>query len=415
MGIVVISEALLRRVTATDGRILRDRVLSGFCVRLNARKRTFLVATSVRGRQFRMMLGYWPLMSVDEARSQALEVLRKCRAGERPMRPQVAEVPTLWEAVKAYQVAKKIRQSSIKRYDSMWRTHFGAWLQFPVTALESGEIRDTCRVISQSCGAAVVEFCRGAVGALVRYVNAVHALKLESPFTRLAAAGLLPERAKPRARVLQEADLPAWRAAIDKLNERQRDYLLLALYTGLRRTECRELQRQHVDLTTGVLVVPMTKNGKAHTLPITPLMREILERRCEGLEPGAELFGGVSADHVSRSAMVVGAPRFMLHDLRKMLATVGQKMGISDAGMRRILNHTPARADVLHRHYVALNAEDVREPLVAVQEALIARMAGNVGEPIEFVLTVREEIAEMRALGSDPTTPGGVAPCTPIV
>jgi hypothetical protein len=43
VGIVVISEALLRRVSAT-----------------NARKRTVLVATSVRGRQFRMMLGYWP-------------------------------------------------------------------------------------------------------------------------------------------------------------------------------------------------------------------------------------------------------------------------------------------------------------------------------------------------------------------
>ncbi len=374
MAIVVISEALLRRVTATDGRILRDRVLSGFCVRLNARKRTFLVATSVRGRQFRMMLGYWPLMSVDEARAQALEVLRKCRAGERPMRPQVEELPTLWEAVRAYQVAKKIRASSIKRYDSMWRTHFGPFLNVPVTALNSGDIRDTCRRLSQRCGAAVVEFCRGAVGALVRYVNAVHGLNLESPFTRLAAAGLLPDRAKPRARVLQEADLPAWRGAIEKLNEKQRDFLLLALYTGLRRTECRELQRQHVDLATGVLIVPMTKNGKAHTLPITPLMREILERRCEGLEPEQELFARVSAEHLARAAMVVGAPRFMLHDLRKMLATVGQKLGISDAVLRRILNHTPARADVLHRHYVALSAEDVREPLRAVQARLVELM-----------------------------------------
>ena len=56
--IVLISEALLQRsTTATDGRILRDRFLQGFCVRLNKRKRTFLIATSVRGKQFRMMLG----------------------------------------------------------------------------------------------------------------------------------------------------------------------------------------------------------------------------------------------------------------------------------------------------------------------------------------------------------------------
>lgn len=53
----MISESLLHRSTATDERILRDRVSSGFGVRLNPRKRTSLIATDVAGRQFRMMLG----------------------------------------------------------------------------------------------------------------------------------------------------------------------------------------------------------------------------------------------------------------------------------------------------------------------------------------------------------------------
>ena len=47
--IVMISESLLRRSTASDGRILRDRVLSGFGGRLNAEKRNFLMATGVTG------------------------------------------------------------------------------------------------------------------------------------------------------------------------------------------------------------------------------------------------------------------------------------------------------------------------------------------------------------------------------
>lgn len=64
-------------------------------------------------------------------------------------------------------------------------------------------------------------------------------------------------------------------------------------------------------------------------MPITPLMREILERRCLGLAPDAELFKGVSAENVHSMAMRLGSPRFMLHDLRKMLATVGEKLGIS--------------------------------------------------------------------------------------
>ena len=56
MPIVLISESLLLKTTARDGRILRDRVLCGFIDKLNARRRTFRVATSVVGKQFRMPL-----------------------------------------------------------------------------------------------------------------------------------------------------------------------------------------------------------------------------------------------------------------------------------------------------------------------------------------------------------------------
>ena len=84
MPIVLITESLLLKSSARDGRVLRDRMLSGFCVRMNARSRTFRVATSVAGEQFRLTLGHWPLMSVEEARGLAMEVLRECRAGRTP-------------------------------------------------------------------------------------------------------------------------------------------------------------------------------------------------------------------------------------------------------------------------------------------------------------------------------------------
>ncbi len=74
--IITLTEALLERLTATDGRILRDRLLCGFAVRANKRRRTFLIATSVKGRQVRMMLDYWPLMNVGNAHSRTMQVLR---------------------------------------------------------------------------------------------------------------------------------------------------------------------------------------------------------------------------------------------------------------------------------------------------------------------------------------------------
>lgn len=50
--------------------------------------------------------------------------------------------------------------------------------------------------------------------------------------------GLMPDRVQPRARLLQEIDLLARRAAVDQFGELQRDFLLLSLYKGLCRNEC---------------------------------------------------------------------------------------------------------------------------------------------------------------------------------
>ena len=58
------------------------------------------------------------------------------------------------------------------------------------------------------------------------------------------------------------------------------------------------------------------------------------------------------------------------------MATVGEKLGLGDAVLRRILNHTAPKSDVLHRHYVGLSTGDVAGAMVGIQEALVGLM-GN--------------------------------------
>jgi hypothetical protein len=57
----------------------------------------------------------------------------------------------------------------------------------------------------------------------------------------------------------------------------------------------------------------------------------------------------------------------MLHDLRKLVATVGEKLGIGKAVLRRILNHTAPKSEVLQRYDVGLGVSDVREGLERIQ------------------------------------------------
>jgi len=369
MPIVMISESLLLRDGLKPGMILRDRVLCGFCLKVGARTKTFLVATSVRGKQFRHTLGRWPLLSVEEARDRAMALLRDCRRGVMPERTEKAfkSHPTLAEVLPDYCAAKKLKESSCKRYDSFFRTHFAEWLQRPVDDLRQRSFAEHCHQFAQTKGAALVELGRGVMGAVIKYVNAVHGLDLTTPFTKLAAAGLMPERAKPRPRTLEISDLPEWRRAVDTLPEPQRHCLMLLLYTGLRRSECAGLTREQVDFEKGLINIPMTKNGKPHSLPITPLMHPILRRCCEGLAGSQKLFNGVSVEHLAEMAIRAGAPKFMLHDLRKLHASIAKNIGTDDSFIRRILNHSAPKNDVLNRNYISISYKDLEKHLYLIQ------------------------------------------------
>ena len=172
MPIVMISESLLVRDGLRPGVIIRDRVLCGFCLKVGARTKTFQVATSVRGKQFRCTLGRWPLISVEEARDRAMALLRECRRGVVPDRPQKATkaLPTLAEVLPAYCTAKKLKDASRKRYDSFFRTHFGEWLHRPLDDLRQQSFAEHCHQFAQSKGSALVELGRGVLGAVIKYV-----------------------------------------------------------------------------------------------------------------------------------------------------------------------------------------------------------------------------------------------------
>ena len=223
----------------------------------------------------------------------------------------------------------------------------------------------------------VTEMGRALIGAITKYINAIYGLNLVSPFHRLAAAGLMTEKLQPRKRKLQEADLPTWHQVVSKLPEKQRDGLMLLAMTGLRRNEGLLMTCGQVDFEKGAIHIPQTKTGRPHSLPITPVLNEILQRRCKSKGSDDLLFDGISTEHLAEMAVRQGAPEFMLHDLRKLLATAGERLQISDSILRRILNHTSKRSDTLYRHYVSIELSDVKSPLERIQELLLSMMISN--------------------------------------
>src|SRR5690606_10487250 len=205
------------------------------------------VATSCKGKQVRVTLGRFPLVSVDQARRRAMEILIECREGTYVGIQKDISPITVREQIVKYAQSKKLKESSLNRYISIMKTHFGEWLEAPVTSLKNADFAARCADFAATKGAALVEVGRGFIGAFIKYTNAVSRTNIPNPFTNLADAGLLPEKSKPRARKLQKEALPQWYRAVSTLPAQQRDYLLLLAFTGLRRNEGSLLTRQNFD------------------------------------------------------------------------------------------------------------------------------------------------------------------------
>jgi integrase len=156
-----------------------------------------------------------------------------------------------------------------------------------------------------------------------------------------------PKDNASRERALTDAELVAvWRASGDD------DYgraVKLLIFTGCRRQEIGGMRWSELDAERGTWTLPATrsKNGKAHTLPLSPAAWGIING-VPRMASRDQLFG-VSAGR-GFSAWAQGkagldrrlgdavAP-FQLHDLRRSVATGMADLGVQPHIIEQILNH----------------------------------------------------------------------------
>jgi hypothetical protein len=189
--------------------------------------------------------------------------------------------------------------------------------------------------------------------------------------------------------------LVAWKAAVDELSSVRRDYNLVVLLTGLRRTdactlrwelvntedEARESKVWHlgkqifqpVMLAPRSMLRPMPKGGasKAFTVPLSAALVEILaRRRSENAELGADDGGWVFpsraikskrcvpcaelglGDHAAGGVVHMSEPKedgdvlVSPHRLRDTFITACEEAGIPEGAAKVLVNHAWGKGDV---------------------------------------------------------------------
>lgn len=201
-----------------------------------------------------------------------------------------------------------------------------------------------------------------------------HSLIIENPVKRLSKTRAW-YRVERKQTLIKPHDLAPWyKAVMDLRNdnisrnrEAIRDYLLLVLFTGLRRDEAARLTWDNVDLQARTLTVTDTKNHQNHSLPLSDFLFELLQRRRK-VATGEKVFpgegdGGHLVEPRKQMAKVTkeSGVHFTVHDLRRTFITVAESLDISAYALKSLLNHKMSN-DVT-AGYIIKDPERLRAPM----------------------------------------------------
>ena len=424
----VAAAAPLTRDGVPSKRLILDTELRGFGLVVNATgSKSYVVMRRVNGRPVRFKFKNVGEVTVAEARKQAASLLGKMsdgvdliaqrrRARQEAQRAQAGI--TLDGAIALTEAAMNARGRAPRTVDDMkdrLRLYLAGWLERPLASITRQEVRERHAALATeiASGRYVLKRKNGrgrrrVTGDGTRTANRTFQL-FRNVWNRAAreheALGEAPIHSvnwfkEPRYEpALKPEALREWHEAVSKLeNAVRRDFLLFALFSGMRRTTIAEMRWEHVDLTRRVLRVPNPKGGaeRAFDLPLSSELVEILARRLaehEKLVAGKDkmrpwVFPSQSATGHLSEPREDGVPG-TVHDLRRMFITVAtHRLKLHVYDVKLLVNHV-LRGDVT-MGYVAPDVEQLRAPMQAIADAL-KRLCEPAGPTKAKVVQMRRE------------------------
>ena len=155
-----------------------------------------------------------------------------------------------------------------------------------------------------------------------------------------------------------------------------RDFMLVALFSGMRRNEIAKLKWEYLDFAARTLEIPLTKNGGPLLLPLSNFLFELFSRRREIVGQSEWVFPGNGASgHIVETKSflrrIVGLSevRFTLHDLRRTYISIAESLDISSYALKRLLNHRSN--DDMTGTYIILTADRLRLPVERIATKIL--------------------------------------------
>jgi integrase len=276
-----------------------------------------------------------------------------------------------------------LRPRSAEAYRYSAERYLSDWLDQPLRGITRDMIDDKLRTIAQEVSRSGRHSGNAVANGALRTLRVLYNFAADrAPETAPMPANPVRLRkswlpVKPRTRAIKPSELPQFYAAVDALeNYVARDYLLLLLFTGMRRREAASLRWSDVDFNERVIHIPpaSTKSGQPLDLPMSDFVRDLLVAR-RGLGDGEFVFPANSAsrhieeprhplDLVYRACGVYVSA----HDLRRVFITTAESCDIQLLALKALVNHSLGRG--VTEGYVQMNAERLRSPAQKVADRM---------------------------------------------
>lgn len=368
----------------------RDDSLKGFAVRITSSGiKSFVIEKLINGKVRRITLGRYGELTVEQARKEAQKLLGKIATGIDPIaEKQVAKAQsiTLSEAFQDYSVIRKasLKLKTLASYESVLNGAFADWKNKPLLAITKDKIQKRHALLGEEHGEAYANLAMRILRAIFNFAIGKYedaqgrSFISDNPVKRLSQTRAW-YRVERRRSYIKLHELAAWYQAVMALpNQTLRDYLLLILFTGLRRQEAAALRWDQIDLKAKTLTVPETKNHEPHTLPISTYLYELLQTRhqtkiSEYVFPGTGKDGYIVEPRKQMAKVTQSSGiQFTVHDLRRTFITVAESLDISAYAVKRLLNHKMSN-DVT-AGYIISDVERLRKPMQQVSDYLLKNM-----------------------------------------
>jgi len=345
------------------------------------------------GKSKKLTLGSFPAIGIAEARKLAADAAVKLQRGTDPIleKKQTAAragntVNALLDAFVAdHVVGLRSARQIVRCFDKYVRPRIGAR---SIYSLKRSDIAAMLTAIKTNHGAVMADRVLACVSKAFSW-QMLRDDGFVSPIIRGMATTKPAERA--RTRILADDEIRDLWHALERCDDFFARFVKLLLLATARRTEVSDMHASEIKGDVWTVPANRYKNGKDHSVPLTPTLRELIGANPKGFvfstTNGEKPFSSFSKTklaldkEINRIRAADGRspmPHWQLHDLRRTGRSLMSRAGVNPDHAERCMGHTIAGVRGVYDHHQYLEEKRVAFEKLASLLAVILNPTSNV-------------------------------------